>query len=78
MLVQVAVAFVGNCLLEVGQDLGAIRVLAQLRLRAIEIGTDRVEGVLVELVRPAVQIDRDDFVRGYRPSWLIVVLISFQ
>ena len=64
MRVQVAGTLVGNGLLEVGQDLGAVRVVVELGLRATQIGADPLVGVLVELVRLAIQVDRDDFVHG--------------
>src|SRR6516225_6399272 len=72
------IALVGNGLLEVGDDLLAIRVVFELDLSPIQVSTQQIVGRLVELIGMAVQIDRDHFLHGYRPSWPIVALIDFQ
>lgn len=55
--VQKALALLGDRLLEIGEDFLAIRVVAQLALRGLQIGDERVVSALVDLVRVAVQVD---------------------
>ena len=58
-------AFFRDRLLEVPNDLGLVRIAAELRVRMIEIGAECVVSALVELIRIAVEIDRDDFLHDY-------------
>ena len=72
------VALLGDRPLQVGEDLHAIGIVFQPDLRLLEVGAHRVVRGFVELVGVAVQVDGDDFLHTYRPSWLIVALMDFQ
>lgn len=59
VIIQAVIAFVGDRLLEVGEDLGAARIVTQLRLGIIEVRAQRLVRPLLHLVGVAVQADSD-------------------
>jgi hypothetical protein len=71
-------ALLANGLLEIRHDLREVGIRFELPFRAIEVGAQRVVPDLVDLVRIAVQIDDNDFMHDYLPSWPIVLLMCFQ
>ncbi len=75
---QAGVALVADRLLQIRQDLRAIRVRAQFRLRAVEVASQLVVRAFFELVGGAVEIDRGDLAHAHRPSWVMVELRLVQ
>jgi hypothetical protein len=72
---QIVRAFVGDRLLEIRHDLGAIRIVLQLLLCGIQVGTQGAAARLFDVEGNAVEIDDDDGVHDQRPNSLIVVLM---
>src|ERR1019366_3251652 len=58
---------VGDRLLDVRDDLVAVRIALQAAARRVEVGAQSVVCALLELVRVAVQVDDDYFVHWGRP-----------
>ncbi len=75
---QIGAALVRNRLLEIRHDLGAIRIVRELPLGLGQVLAQGVVPALIELVRVAIQVDADDFLHGYFPSWVMVTLRCFQ
>jgi hypothetical protein len=75
---QLAAALVGDRVLDVGEDLGLVRVRGEALGGGIEITLQRLVCRLLELVCIAIQVHDDDFLHRYLPRRVIVALISFQ
>jgi hypothetical protein len=75
---QIPLTLVGDGLLQIRDDLGAVGVLAERLLGPGEVLTQGVVARFVELVGVAIQVDADDFLHGYFPSFAIVALTCFQ
>ncbi len=59
------IALLGNRLFEVGDDLAAPRIAAQLDLRALQISVQGVVAAFLDLIGVAVETDGDDLAHGY-------------
>ena len=65
---QKLIALLADGLLEIHEDLGPVGILAQLRLRPIQIRPQRVIADFFDLIRDAVEVRDDDFVHIGFPS----------
>ena len=59
-----AVALLGDGLLEIGEDLGTIRVVSEPDAGALEISDERVVAGFLDVIRAAVQVDGDHFLHA--------------
>ena len=57
---------VGDRLLDVRHDLVPVGIALEAAARGLQVGTERLVAVLLELVGVSVEVDRDDFVHGMR------------